>query len=89
MHIFLQKYQGQVVKPTLIQNRRLSSAELKAIKRLSAEHTATPSCSILAIGLEPGFNSLIKNSLNVCTQKIKDSCCYESLPCKKPSQVLE
>jgi len=50
---------------TLIQNLRLSSTDLKAIKRQSAAHMATLSCSTEAIGLAPGFNSLMKNSLNV------------------------
>lgn len=59
----------QVIKSTLIQNRMLSSADLKAIKRLSAAHTATSSRSGKAIGLAPSFNSLMKNSLNVWVQR--------------------
>ena len=59
---------------TLIQNLRLSLADLNAIKRLSAAHTATSSRSIQAIGLAPGFNSLMKNSLKVCMQSFKSLC---------------
>jgi hypothetical protein len=61
---------------TLIQNLRLSSADLNAIKRLSAEHIATSSRSIQAIGLAPGFNSLMKNSLKVYMQCWK--VCYKT-----------
>jgi hypothetical protein len=53
---------------TLIQNLELSSTDLNAIRRQSAPHTAMLSCSAEAIGLEPGFNSLMKNSLNVCPE---------------------
>lgn len=54
-----------MVVSTLIQNLRLSSADLNAIKRLSAAHIATSSRPTQAIGLAPGFNSLMKNSLKV------------------------
>ena len=54
------------VESTLIHNLRLSSIDLNAINRQSAAHTATSSHSTCAIGLTSGFNSLIKNSLNVC-----------------------
>jgi hypothetical protein len=60
-----------VAVSTLTQNLRLSSADLNAIKRQSAEHIATSSRSIQAIGLAPGFNSLMKNSLKVYTQCLK------------------
>lgn len=69
---------------TLIQNLELSSTDLNAIRRQSAPHTAMLSCSAEAIGLEPGFNSLMKNSLNVCPEHyskqviLQDSYyCYE------------
>ena len=44
----------------LIQNLRETSKDLNAVRRLSAAHTATSSCSVQVIGLAPGFNSLIK-----------------------------
>lgn len=65
---------------TLIQNLKLSSTDLKAISRQSAAHTATSSRSIDAIGLEPGFNSLMKNSLNVCPKRnLQDVYNYNSI----------
>ncbi|CBI18320.3 unnamed protein product, partial [Vitis vinifera] len=45
---------------TLIQNLRETSKDLNPVRRLSAAHTATSSCSVQAIGLALGFNSLIK-----------------------------
>lgn len=54
---------------TLIHNLRLSSIDLNAISLQSAAHTATSSHSTCATGLTPGFNSLMKNSLNVCKCK--------------------
>lgn len=60
-------------KNTLIQNLVLSSTDLNAVRRQSAAHTATSSRSAEAIGLEPGFNSRMKNSLNVCPEH-KDRC---------------
>lgn len=48
-----------------------SEAVLNVINRQSAAQTATSSHSAFVIGLTPGFNSLIKNSLNVCTQEPK------------------
>lgn len=60
------EFSEQKAMYTLIQNLELSVTELNAIIRQSAAHTATSSCSKQAIGLAPGFNSLVKNSLNVC-----------------------
>ena len=56
---------------TLIQNLKLSSTDLNAIRQLSALHTAVSSRFEQAIGLALGFNSLMKKSLNVCIQKTK------------------
>lgn len=61
----------KVVKDTLIQNLRLSSAVENAIKRESAAQIAISSHPTQAIGRAPGFSSLIKNSLNVCIKKIQ------------------
>ena len=69
LHLFC-KYFEKKLKYTLIQNLRLSSAVLNAMRRQSAAHTAISSRSICAIGLAPGFNSLMKNSLKVCIQNI-------------------
>lgn len=60
-----------IVKDTLIQNLRLSSAVENAIKRESAAQTAISSRPTKEIGRAPGFSSLIKNSLNVCIKKIQ------------------
>lgn len=46
-----------------------SEADSNAVNRQSAPHTATSSDSGLVIGLASGFNSLIKNSLNVWNQE--------------------
>ena len=50
----------KAIDNTLIQNLRETSKDLNPVRRLSAAHTATSSCSVQAIGLAPGFNSLIK-----------------------------
>lgn len=54
---------------TLIQNLKLSSMHLNAIRRLSAAQTEISSFWGQEIGLAPGFNSRMKNSLNVYRSK--------------------